>query len=171
MGSVSRPAGRPPARDAAIVELARLAFLLADLPVEVLGRLRSDRVFRLPAPPRLVGAIGQLVKHDGEFCSADPEPGRLRTWSPAPIPAATAARLQRLGIGCITRDGAATLQDHDHHTPNMIIHIGPDAEAGVRLDSPTSCQSHFVLTPRREGFQASDSVQMGKGLSRVRARK
>ena len=32
-------------------DLARLAFLLADLPIEVLGRLRSDRVFRLPAPP------------------------------------------------------------------------------------------------------------------------
>ena len=40
-------------------DLARLAFLLADLPVEVLGRLRSDRVFRLPAPARAVGAIGR----------------------------------------------------------------------------------------------------------------
>jgi hypothetical protein len=30
-------------------DLGRLAFLLADLPVEVLGRLRSDRMFRLPA--------------------------------------------------------------------------------------------------------------------------
>jgi hypothetical protein len=35
-------------------DLARLAFLLSDLPVEVLGRLRSDRVFRLPAPPRAI---------------------------------------------------------------------------------------------------------------------
>lgn len=53
-------------------DLARLAFLLADLPVEVLGRLRSDRVFRLPAPPRPVGAIGRPAKHGGEFCFADP---------------------------------------------------------------------------------------------------
>lgn len=30
--------------------LPRLALLLADLPVEVLGRLRSDRVLRRPAP-------------------------------------------------------------------------------------------------------------------------
>jgi hypothetical protein len=29
-------------------DLARLAFLLADLPGRVLGRFRSDRVFRLP---------------------------------------------------------------------------------------------------------------------------
>ena len=40
-------------------DLARLAFLLADLPGRVLGRFRSDRVFRLPAPPRPVGTIGQ----------------------------------------------------------------------------------------------------------------
>lgn len=38
-------------------DLSRLTFLLTDLPVEVLGRLRSDRVFRLPAPPRPVEAI------------------------------------------------------------------------------------------------------------------
>ena len=36
-------------------DITRLAFLLADLPVELLGRLRSDRVLRLPKPPRLPG--------------------------------------------------------------------------------------------------------------------
>jgi hypothetical protein len=33
-------------------DVTRLSFLLADLPVELLGRLRSDRVMQLPAPPR-----------------------------------------------------------------------------------------------------------------------
>jgi len=33
-------------------DLARLAWLLRDLPVEVMGRLRSDRVMYFPAPPR-----------------------------------------------------------------------------------------------------------------------
>ena len=33
-------------------DVTRLAWLLADLPVELLGRLRSDRVMWLPAPPR-----------------------------------------------------------------------------------------------------------------------
>jgi DDE superfamily endonuclease len=33
-------------------DVARLAWLLADLPAEVLGRRRSDRVMQLPAPPR-----------------------------------------------------------------------------------------------------------------------
>ena len=34
-------------------DLTRLAWLLRDLPVEVAGRLRSDRVMHFPAPPRL----------------------------------------------------------------------------------------------------------------------
>jgi hypothetical protein len=33
-------------------DILRLSFLLADLPAEVLGRLRCDRVMQLPAPPR-----------------------------------------------------------------------------------------------------------------------
>jgi|SRR4051794_35005905 hypothetical protein len=37
----------------------QLAFLLADLPVEFLGRLRWDRVLRLPARARLTGTIGR----------------------------------------------------------------------------------------------------------------
>ena len=52
-------------------DLSRLAFLLTDMPVEVLGRLRSDRVFRLPAPPRTAETIGRPAKHGGEFHFAD----------------------------------------------------------------------------------------------------
>ena len=32
-------------------DVTRLAWLLADLPVELLGRLRRDRVMQLPVPP------------------------------------------------------------------------------------------------------------------------
>jgi hypothetical protein len=39
-------------------DIPRLSFLLADLPAEVLGRLRSDRVMQLPAPPRQPHAAG-----------------------------------------------------------------------------------------------------------------
>jgi hypothetical protein len=35
-------------------DLSRLAYLSGDLPVEVVGRIRADRVPRLPAPPRPV---------------------------------------------------------------------------------------------------------------------
>lgn len=53
-------------------DIARLAFLLADLPVEVLGRLRSDRVLRRPAPPGQPGPRpGRPPKHGGEFRMKD----------------------------------------------------------------------------------------------------
>jgi hypothetical protein len=53
-------------------DLARLAWLLADLPVQVLGRLRSDRVMQLSAPPRQLHAKGRPRKHGGEVALADP---------------------------------------------------------------------------------------------------
>jgi hypothetical protein len=59
-------------------DVTRLAYLLADLPVELLGRLRSDRVMLLPAPPRRPGTTGRPRKHGGELALADPG-----TW-PAP---------------------------------------------------------------------------------------
>src|SRR5947208_15251285 len=39
-------------------DVTRLAWLLADLPAELLGRLRSDRVMWLPVPPRQAGTNG-----------------------------------------------------------------------------------------------------------------
>jgi hypothetical protein len=40
-------------------DITRLAFVLADLPVQLLGRIRSDRVLRLPKPPRAPGTPTQ----------------------------------------------------------------------------------------------------------------
>jgi hypothetical protein len=60
-------------------DVTRLAFVLADLPVEVLGRIRCDRVLRLPKPPRLLGAIGRPLKHGPEFALSAPS-----TW-PEPV--------------------------------------------------------------------------------------
>jgi hypothetical protein len=50
-------------------DLTRLAWLLADLPVEVTGRLRSDRVMHFPAPPRPAGHPGTGPR------SSSPMPG------------------------------------------------------------------------------------------------
>jgi hypothetical protein len=50
----------------------RLAFLLADLPVKILVRMRSDRVLRRPAPPRAPGTTGRPPRHGGEFIFGDP---------------------------------------------------------------------------------------------------
>ncbi|MFB7905970.1 NF041680 family putative transposase [Kitasatospora sp. NPDC056076] len=55
----------------------RIAHLLGDLPVQVLGRLRSDRVMRRPAPSRAEFAAanpagGRPPKHGAEFVFGDP---------------------------------------------------------------------------------------------------
>src|ERR1019366_6646802 len=52
-------------------DVTRLAYLLADLPVELLGRLRSDRVLCFPAAGRAPGR-GRPARHGGEFALADP---------------------------------------------------------------------------------------------------
>ena len=85
-------------------DTARLAFLLADLPVEVLGRLRADRVLRLPAPPLLPATNGRPPKHGGEFHLADPA-----TW-PAPQTTTTTDT---------TRYGTATAAAWDRLHPRL----------------------------------------------------
>ncbi|MGW1998302.1 NF041680 family putative transposase [Embleya sp. NPDC001921] len=57
-------------------DVTRLAFVLADLPVEVVGRIRSDRVMLHPRPPRLPGTHGRPPKHGPVFALDRPE-----TWS------------------------------------------------------------------------------------------
>ena len=66
-------------------DLTRLAWLLAGLPVEVLGRLRSDRVMYFPAPPRTSGRgrNGKPPRHGPEF--------RFDGKTPWPEPAVTAS--------------------------------------------------------------------------------
>ena len=51
----------------------RLAFLLADLPVQVLVRMRSDRVLAFPTPPRQPGARGRSARHGARFAFTDPQ--------------------------------------------------------------------------------------------------
>ncbi|GHJ39446.1 hypothetical protein Sm713_82640 [Streptomyces sp. TS71-3] len=52
----------------------RLAHLLADLPIEILGRTRSDRVMRRPTPPRVYDPKGgRPPKHGGEFVFGQPD--------------------------------------------------------------------------------------------------
>jgi hypothetical protein len=76
-------------------DITRLAFVLADLPVQLLGRIRSDRVLRLPKPPRAPGSTGRPPKHGPEFALDKPA-----TW---PEPAhATVTDTTRYGIATAT---------------------------------------------------------------------
>jgi hypothetical protein len=56
-------------------DVHRLAFLLADLPVQLLGRLRADRVLCRPAPPRRPGRGGRPPRHGPALALAHPQNG------------------------------------------------------------------------------------------------
>jgi hypothetical protein len=57
-------------------DVCRLAFLLADLPVEVLGRIRSDRVLCAPAAAAAAGGRGgRPPRHGAVFALARPQEG------------------------------------------------------------------------------------------------
>jgi hypothetical protein len=58
----------------------RLAYQLAGLPVEILGRLRSDRVLCFPVPAREPGTGGRPPRHGRQFTLADPA-----TWPEAAV--------------------------------------------------------------------------------------
>jgi hypothetical protein len=51
---------------------ARLAFLLEDLPVVLVVRVRSDRVYYGPPRPRAPGAAGRTARHGAPVRCADP---------------------------------------------------------------------------------------------------
>jgi hypothetical protein len=96
-------------------DVTRLAFLLADLPVELLGRLRSDRVLYFPALPRGPGASGRPSRHGPELKLA--EPG---TW-PEPQ-AATETET--------TRYGTAAARSRDRLHPRLTSRAAWQEHAG-----------------------------------------
>ena len=97
-------------------DVMRLACRLADLPVEIPGRLRSDRVLHFPVPARQPGTNGRPPRHGREFALADPA-----TW-PHPAVATTTQT---------TRYGTAAAQAWDRLHPRLthrsawIGHDGP----------------------------------------------
>jgi hypothetical protein len=55
-------------------DITRPAYLLADLPVVVTGRLRSDRVMLHPPPPRPSGTVGRPCRHGPAHHRRRPDP-------------------------------------------------------------------------------------------------
>jgi hypothetical protein len=85
-------------------DITRLAYLLADLPVELAGRIRSDRVLRLPKPPRVPGTNGRPPKHGPEIALDKPA-----TW---PVPQHTTST-------DTTRYGTAVATSWDRVHPRL----------------------------------------------------
>ena len=81
-------------------DLTRLAWLLRDLPVEILGRLRSDRVMYFPAPPRPAGANGGLAGTGRCSGLRTRRPGQNPGSRPVPGPPGTGQRRRQPGAGC-----------------------------------------------------------------------
>lgn len=66
----------------------RLAHVLADLPIIVLVRMRSDRVLHRPAPTPAAGTMGRPRRHGDEFAFGDPA-----TWGEPDVITETTTRL------------------------------------------------------------------------------
>jgi hypothetical protein len=93
----------------------RMAHVLADLPITVLARMRSDRVLRRPAPPHLPGTQGRPRRHGGEFAFGDPE-----TWGEPDITTHTETRLY----------GPALIRAWDRLHPRLTHRIAWATHAG-----------------------------------------
>jgi hypothetical protein len=124
-------------------DLTRLAWLLRDLPVEVAGRLRSDRVMYFPAPPgpaRPAGTGGRPPRHGAVLKLSDPQ-----TW-PAPA-VTTATGTTRYGTARATAWGRlhqrlasrAGWESHDGELPvieGTLIRLAVDHLPGDRSPGP-----------------------------------
>ena len=124
-------------------DLTRLAWLLRDLPVEVAGRLRSDRVMRFPAPSRPARPAatgGRRPRHGAALKLADPA-----TW-PAPAVTtstgttrygtATAMAWGRLHQRLESRSG---WEDHDGELPvieGTLVRLSVDHLPGGHSPEP-----------------------------------
>ncbi|MFE5947969.1 NF041680 family putative transposase [Streptomyces sp. NPDC056480] len=97
-------------------DVPRLAFLLKDLPVQVLGRMRSDRVLRRAVPPREPGVRGRPPRHGGEFVFGDPA-----TWNTPDAQTVTATRLH----------GTATARAWDRLHPRLTHRSAWTAQLGA----------------------------------------
>ena len=132
-------------------DVTRLAWLLADLPVELLGRLRSDRVMLLPAPPR----------------------------PPGPWPAPQARR--RTGAGRPGQLAGAADHHHHDHLPvrdrcgRRLAPGAPAADPPLRLAGPwrraarhrrNAHQADGGSPARRPGPQAGVAVVLPHGRRR-----
>jgi DDE superfamily endonuclease len=118
----------------------RLAFLLADLPVRLLVRVRSDRVLCLPVPPREPAGAGRPARHGPEVRFADPgtwpEPTHTTTTQTTRYGTATARAFDRLHPR-LTRRGAGA--DHDGDLPILeatVIRLQVDHLPGDARPTP-----------------------------------
>jgi DDE superfamily endonuclease len=100
-------------------DVTRLAWLLADLPVELLARMSGRRVLRFPPQPKPAGSPGRTPRHGREFAFNDPAtwpgPHVETTTDTARHGTAHAAAWDRLHPALTRRGG------WEHHTGELPI--------------------------------------------------
>ncbi len=109
-------------------DIARLSWLLADLPVTLIGRLRSDRVLRFD-PAAEQASTGRPARHGPEFKLTD-----HTTW-PAP---------QTMTATATTRYGAATAASWNRLHPRL-THRGAWAEHQGQLPLIAGTLIHLTV--------------------------
>jgi hypothetical protein len=139
----------------------RLAWLLRDLPADVTGRLRSDRVMHSPAPPlpaRPASTGGRRPRHGRKLALGDPA-----TW---PEPAVTTrAETSRYGTAEATAWGRMhqrlahrdAWKDHEGELPvveGTLIRLQVDHLPGQRDADPVWLWSSRAGTTREEVSRA-----------------
>jgi hypothetical protein len=123
-------------------DVTRLAFLLADLPVVLTGRLRSDRVMLGPLPSREPGTMGRPPRHGGVFAlnRADswPTPDHASTTVTTRYGTAAASAWRRMHPR-LTRRGAWLDHPQDQDLPiveGSLIRLQVDHLPGDRAPTP-----------------------------------
>ncbi len=142
-------------------DVTRLAWLLKDLPMEVLGRLRSDRVLYFPALPRTPGATGRPSRHGTELKLADE-----KTW---PAPAVTTSTPTR-------RYGTATAAAWDRLHPRLTGRAAAGSSRGREglavvlglRGGPDRLLSHLPGPARVGGRLASSAASARQAMSGAR---
>jgi hypothetical protein len=124
-------------------DLTRLAWLLGDLPVDVTGRLRSDRVMYFPAPPlpaRPASTGGRRPRHGHKLGFGEPatwpEPAVTAVTDTARYGTATAMAWPRLHQRLEHR---GSWEDHDGELPvveGTLIRLAVDHLPGQRAADP-----------------------------------
>lgn len=133
-------------------DVTRLAWLLRDIPVEVLGRLRSDRVLCFPSPARQAGQTGRPSRHGPELRLAGestwPDPEVTTLTQTARYGAAAARAWDRLHPKLTSR---AAWHGHDGELPvieGTLIRLAVDHLPGDRAPKPVWLWSSATgLTP------------------------
>jgi hypothetical protein len=145
-------------------DVTRLAWLLADLPVELLARMSGRRVLRFPAQPKPPGSPGRAPRHGGEFAFNDPatwpDPHEQTTTDTARYGTAHATAWGRLHPALTRRGG---WEDHPGELPiieGTVIKLAVERLPGDRDPKP------LWLWQSRTGATAADVDRLWQAFLR-----